>query len=331
MKKNIYRIFLTILSIALAGCSNAENKNQSVLPQTNKEDVFLDKPKIQSLKTSEPQLKCEQFNLDVEDNIVCTYWNNSKKFEKEIKIQEYEIYPSLIEVHELSPTEYNFFTTTNIYYKNKNYKANIFPNSRVQLSNGNEVINLICNKDSCSKPFLWGFATESTIRDNPELADAMMTKISSIYTYNYNTYLKKTSSQSVKDKLAVKVYFENPNLDDSSYVIRHVDKDSPLKNTIQEYLNGLTPEEKKLGFESSNFGNENFTVKIENHIAKIHFTASDLTKDLRSPQQVIDFTSSIDRTAEQFDTVDDAEICVNNTYNYHMSFLANEEPVDCPF
>ena len=70
MKKNIYRVFLIILSITLAGCSNAENKNQSVLPQTNKEDVFLDKPKIQSLKTSEPQLKCEQFNLDVEDNMV---------------------------------------------------------------------------------------------------------------------------------------------------------------------------------------------------------------------------------------------------------------------
>ena len=55
------------------------------------------------------------------------------------------------------------------------------------------------------------------------------------------------------------------------YVIRHVDKDSPLKNTIQRILNGLTPEEKKLGFESSNFGNENFTVKIENHIAKYSF------------------------------------------------------------
>ncbi|MCG3871793.1 GerMN domain-containing protein [Psychrobacter sp. Ps7] len=331
MKNNIYRILLTILSITLAGCSNAENKNQSVLPQTNKEDIFLDKLKMQSLKTSKPQLKCAQFNLDNIDNTVCTYWKDSEKFEKEIKIQEYEIYPSLIEVHELSPTEYNFFTTTNMYYKNKSYEANIFPNSRVQLSNGNEVINLICNKDSCSKPFLWGFATESTIRDNPKLADAMMTKISSIYTYNYKSYLNKMSKQSIKDKLAVKVYFINPNIDDYVYVIRHVDKDSPLKNTIQEYLNGLTPEEKKLGFESSNFGNENFTVKIENHIAKIHFTANDLTKDLRSPQQVIDFTMAITLTAEQFDAVNDAQICVNNTYNYEITFFANEESVDCPF
>ena len=331
MKKNIYRILLTILSITLAGCSNAENKNQSVLPQTNKEDIFLDKPKMQSSKTSEPQLKCAQFNLDNIDNTVCTYWKDSEKFEKEIKIQVYEIYPSLIEVHELSPTEYNFFTTTNMYYKNKSYEANIFPNSRVQLSNGNEVINLICNKDSCSKPFLWGFATESTIRDNPKLADAMMTKISFIYTKNYKSYLNKISKQSIKDKLAVKVYFENPNLDDSDYVIRFVNKESPLKNAIQEYLNGLTPEEKKLGFESSNFGNENFTVKIENHIAKIHFTANDLTKDLRSPQQVIDFTMAITLTAEQFDAVNDAQICVNNTYNYEITFFANEESVDCPF
>ncbi len=72
MKKNIYRILLTILSITLAGCSNAENKNQSVLPQTNKEDIFLDKPKMQSSKTSEPQLKCAQFNLD----IVCIKYKN---------------------------------------------------------------------------------------------------------------------------------------------------------------------------------------------------------------------------------------------------------------
>lgn len=86
MKKNIYRVLLTILSITLADCSNAENKNQSVLPQTNKEDIFLDKPKMQSLKTSKPQLKCAQFNLDNIDNTVCTYWKDSEKFEKEIKI-----------------------------------------------------------------------------------------------------------------------------------------------------------------------------------------------------------------------------------------------------
>ena len=96
-------------------------------------------------------------------------------------------------------------------------------------------------------------------------------------------------------------------------------------------MNGLTPEEKKLGFESSFFGNENFTVKIENHIAKIHFTASDLTKDLRSPQQVIDATMAITLTAEKFATVNDAQICVNNTYNYEITFFANVESVDCPF
>lgn len=326
MKKNIYRILLTILSITLAGCSNAENKNQSVLPQTNKEDIFLDKPKMQSSKTSEPQLKCAQFNLD---NTVCTYWKNSEKFKEEIKIQEYEIYPSLIEVHELSPTEYNFFTTTNMYYKNKSYEANIFPNSRVQLSNGNEVINLICNKDSCSKPFLWGFATESTIRDNPKLADAMMTKISFIYTKNYKSYLNKISKQSIKDKLAVKVYFENPNLDDSDYVIRFVNKESPLKNAIQEYLNGLTPEEKKLGFESSNFGNDSFQVKIKDKTALVNFTINEL--EIIGPEQILKFTYNISKTAEQFKTVDETEICVNNIYNYQMAFLANEDAIDCPF
>lgn len=188
-----------------------------------------------------------------------------------------------------------------------------------------------CYQKECDRYFPFPFIDEETTDSEPAFTKLPDTFDKDIYTNNYKNYLNKMGSQSVKGKIAVKVYFINPNLDDSSYVIRHVDKDSPLKNTIQEYLNGLTPEEKKLGFESSNFGNDSFIVKIENHIAKIHFTASDLTKDLRSPQQVIDFTSSIDRTAEQFDTVDDAEICVNNTYNYHMSFLANEEPVDCPF
>ena len=86
-----------------------------------------------------------------------------------------------------------------------------------------------------------------------------------------------------------------------------------------------------LGFDSNNFGNNIFKVKIEDNIAKIYFTANDLTIDLRSSQQVIDFSHSIRMTGEQFSTVDTTEICVNNSYNYQMTFLANEESIDCPF
>ena len=82
---------------------------------------------------------------------------------------------------------------------------------------------------------------------------------------------------------------------------------------------------------TSNFGNGSFQVKIEDKVALISFTAGDLTRDLKSPQQVIDFTSSIAMTAEQFDTVNEAKICVNDTYNYQMTFFANEEPVACLF
>ena len=329
MKKNTYRVLLPILLIAMAGCSNSEDINSPAISKTDEEEVSLSQ--TQRLETPQSRLDCAQFNLDVEDNMVCTYWKDSKKFEEAIKIQDYEPYSSLIEVNELSPIEYDFFTTTKIHYKNKSYEAKVFPNSRVQLSNGNEVINLICNKDSCSKPFLWGFATESTVRANPKSADAMMIKLSSIYSENYGNYLDKINKKSLKDKLAVKVYFENPNLDDSSYVIRYVDKASPLKNSIQEYLNGLTSEEKSLGFKTSNFGNDSFQVKIEDNVALISFTASYLTRDLKSPQQVIDFTTSITMTAKQFDTVNEAKICVNDTYNYQMAFLANEEPIKCPF
>lgn len=96
-------------------------------------------------------------------------------------------------------------------------------------------------------------------------------------------------------------------------------------------MNSLTPEEKKPGFKTSNFGNGSFQVKIENKVALISFTADDLTRDLKSPQQVIDFTTSIAMTAEKFDTVNEAKICVNDTYNYEITFFANEEPVECPF
>ena len=120
-------------------------------------------------------------------------------------------------------------------------------------------------------------------------------------------------------------------MNDTSYVIRFVDKTAPLKNAIQEYLNGLAVEEKNLGFESNSFGNNNFTVKIIDNIAKIHFTANDLTTGLRSSQQIIDFNHSIRMTAEQFNTVDSTEICVNNSYNYQITFFANEEPIECPF
>ena len=188
-----------------------------------------------------------------------------------------------------------------------------------------------CYEKECNQYFPFPFIDEETTDSDPVFTSPPNTLNEERYTKNYKNYLNKMNKQLIKDKLAVKVYFSNSNLDDSSYVIRYVDKTSPLKDSIQEYLNGLTPEEKKLGFESSNFGNNRFQVKIVDRVALIRFTADDLTKDLRSPQQVIDFTADIGLTAEQFNTVDEAEICVNDTYNYQMSFLANEEPIDCPF
>ena len=72
---------------------------------------------------------------------------------------------------------------------------------------------------------------------------------------------------------------------------------------------------------TSNFGNGSFQVKIEDKVALISFTADDLTRDLKSPQQVIDVTNSIAMTAEQFDTFNEEKICVNDTYNYQMAFF----------
>lgn len=188
-----------------------------------------------------------------------------------------------------------------------------------------------CYEKECDQYFPFPFEDEEGVDLEPNYLDESEPISGKSYTKNYKNYLNKINKKSVKDKLAVKVYFKNPNLDDSSYVVRYINKTSPLKDSIQEYLNGLTLEEKKLGFESNNFGNDSFTVKIEDNIAKIHFTAEDLTTDLRSAQQIIDFSHSIYMIADQFKTVNETEICVNDTYNYQMAFLANEDPVDCPF
>ncbi len=188
-----------------------------------------------------------------------------------------------------------------------------------------------CYQKECGQYFPFPFIDEEKAENESAFINPPETPNKETYAESYKNYLNKLNKKLVEDKLAVKVFFENPNLDKSSYVIRYVDKASPLKNSIQEYLNGLTPEEKRLGFESSNFGNNSFIVEIEKNTAKIHFTADNLASDLRSPQQVIDFSHSIYMIADQFETVNETEICVNDTYNYQMAFLANEEPIDCPF
>lgn len=187
MKKLIF--FLVIITIQ--ACSdNTVQPSMSNISNSNNLNSELETNVPQSLKMSQSRLNCAQFNLDSIDNMVCTYWKDSRKFKANINIQDYETYSSLIEVNELSPVEYNFFATTKINYKSKSYQAKIFPNSRVQLLDGNKVLNLICSKESCSEPFLWGFATESTIKANPMLADVMMNKLSYIY---ITTTIKNTS------------------------------------------------------------------------------------------------------------------------------------------
>ena len=140
-------IFLLVI-ITIQACSdNTVQPSMANISNSNNLNSELETNVPQSLKMSQSRLNCAQFNLDSIDNMVCTYWKDSRKFKANINIQDYEIYPSLIEVQELSPVEYNFFATTEIYYKNEKYKAKVFPNSRVELSDGNENLNLICNKE----------------------------------------------------------------------------------------------------------------------------------------------------------------------------------------
>ncbi len=316
----IKNLLIATIILLATSCSNPVNSEASVNRKSNSVRYNI-------------TLNCDDFELNNDQLLLCDYWKNFNEFDSVINLKKFKEHDGTINnIRDLSPIDFAFAASTKIIYKDKVYEANIYPNSRIELINKNHNnLNLICQSDACSSYFLWPFVDEYIAATEPHLANEPDTLIEKIYTKNYKNYLNKINKKSVKDKLAVKVYFENPNLDDSSYVIRYVDKASPLKNSIQEYLNGLTPEEKKLGFESNNFGNDSFTVKIEDNIAKIHFTADDLTTDLRSPQQIIDFSHSIYMIADQFKTVNETEICVNDTYNYQMAFLANEEPIDCPF
>lgn len=314
----IKKIFITTVILLITGCSNPANSEASINRESNSVQYNI-------------TLNCDDFELNNDQLLLCDYWKNFNEFDSIINLKNLKEYNGTINnIRDLSPIDFAFTASTKITYKDKVYEANIYPNSRIELIDKNHNnLNLICQSDACSSYFLWPFVDEYIAATEPHLANEPDTLIEKIYTKNYKSYLNKMSKQSIKDKLAVKVYFENPNLDDSDYVIRFVNKESPLKNAIQEYLNGLTPEEKKLGFESSNFGNDSFQVKIKDKTALVNFTINEL--EIIGPEQILKFTYNISKTAEQFKTVDETEICVNNIYNYQMAFLANEDAIDCPF
>lgn len=101
-----------------------------------------------------------------------------------------------------------------------------------------------CYQKECAQYFPSPFVDEETAENEPVFTKLPDTPDKEVYSENYKNYLDTVNKKSLKGKLAVKVFFENPNLDDSSYVIRYIDKASSLKNSVQEYLNSLTPEEK---------------------------------------------------------------------------------------
>lgn len=131
--------------------------------------------------------------------------------------------------------------------------------------------------------------------------------------------------------LEIKVYFDKnvESLGTSEYVIRQSQTSDPLIFSIDSYLNGVSKQESNLGFKTNNLGIESFNIKVKNRTALINFSSSDL--DIKGPEQILNFTYNIMLTAEQFDHIDDVTICINNTYNYQMALLANEDPVPCPF
>lgn len=132
--------------------------------------------------------------------------------------------------------------------------------------------------------------------------------------------------------LEIKIYFDSKDIESlstSEYTIRQSNTSNPLDFSIRSYLDGVSEEEVGLGFKTNNLGIESFKIKVKDRTALINFISKDL--NIESPEQILNFDYNISKTAEQFDTVDKTEICINNIYNYQMAFLANEEPIDCPF
>lgn len=155
-------------------------------------------------------------------------------------------------------------------------------------------------------------------------------------TVNHSIEEKKelnTINELYKNKvLETKIYFDNDNIDPlstSEYVIRQSKTNSSLVSSIRSYLDGVSKQEADLGFETNNLGIESFEIKVKEKTALINFVSTDL--NIKSSEQILNFDYNIFKTAEQFDYIDDVKICINNISNYQMSFLANEEPADCPF
>lgn len=98
---------------------------------------------------------------------------------------------------------------------------------------------------------------------------------------------------------------------------------------MQDYLQGITEQEEKMGFKTNILGLTGFNIKVEDRTAMIDFESNNL--DIRGPNQILNFSYNIAKTTKHFEYVDDAEICINGIYNYQMAFLANETIAPCPF
>lgn len=136
--------------------------------------------------------------------------------------------------------------------------------------------------------------------------------------------------QKTNDKqMSVKIYFDIIDENMQPYVIRQVSVSSPLKQALETYLKGVTPKENKQGYRSNTLGMTRVEVAIKNHVANIHFFTEE--PQIESPTQVIDFTYNVTKIAEQFSSVNSAQICINGMSNYQTAFFASEPLVDCEF
>lgn len=128
----------------------------------------------------------------------------------------------------------------------------------------------------------------------------------------------------------VKIFFEVTDESLPPYVIRQVMTTTPLKQALQNYIQGVTSSEYNKGYHNNTLGIDAIkSVTISNHTTNIHFTANDL--QIQNPMQVMNFTDNISRITEQFSTVNSVNICINNISNYQTTFFSNEPIIPCDF
>lgn len=301
---------------------------------------------IQSIgnqRISNITLACQDFTLGTDAQLLCQHWQGSGKLTAPINLEHFSQIANVHPLQELSTADYAFYATASVNL-GAPYQLHIYPNAWIRLlpaeqahlsepQSSSEALDFICQDLRCQHSFLWGFVNERIAGENPAV-EAQVREQYHMLLAKLNTAAKteaqaRSTANHPHKTSAVKIYFDTARDNLPPYVIRQVPSATPLKHALTAYLNGVSPKESQQGYRSNTLGMTRVDVAINNRVAQMHFYSDTVQVD--SPMQVIDFTYNVSQIAEQFASVDAADICINGISNYQTALFANEAVVACPF